>query len=244
MPNITENPDYRLVMTFLQNIRPGDMDQESSEQLMMIGQRIQAGGALSDREREMFEAVVGATDRFPVEQMDSFPQGGTNPDLMKQPTMGAMSEGEMKLAMDTAMPTNLTPQQMDQFMAQKNAAQDKMQRSYQVDGGMERMSPQMMDSMVSSGDITQEGMSMDPNSAVRAGEMPMYDQRMPMDPNSAVRPSEMPSQDGKTYSQSSGVTPANNVMTLEEAVAAGIVAPTARPQARPAPMRPQARPTR
>ena len=221
MPNITENPDYRLVMTFLQNIRPGDMDQESAEQLMMIGQRIQAGGALSDREREMFEAVVGATDRFPVEQMDSFPQGGTNPDLMKQPTMGAMSEGEMKLAMDTAMPTNLTPQQMDQFMAQKNAAQDKMQRSYQVDGGMERMSPQMMDSMVSSGDITQEGMA----------PMPMYDQRMP-------------SRDGVTYSQSSGVTPANNVMTLEEAVAAGIVAPTARPQARPAPMRPQARPTR
>ena len=235
MPNITENPDYRLVMTFLQNIRPGDMDQESAEQLMMIGQRIQAGGALSDREREMFEAVVGATDRFPVEQMDSFPQGGTNPDLMKQPTMGAMSEGEMKLAMDTAMPTNLTPQQMDQFMAQKNAAQDKMQRSYQVDGGMERMSPQMMDNMVRSGDITQEGIAppMRPErmGAVSDSEMPMYDQRMP-------------SRDGVTYSQSSGVTPANNVMTLEEAVAAGIVAPTARPQARPAPMRPQARPTR
>jgi hypothetical protein len=185
MPNITENPDYRLVMTFLQNIRPGDMDQESSEQLMMIGQRIQAGGALTDREREMFEAVVGAMPQMPETEM-----------------------------------------------------------SYEVDGRMESMSPQMMDSMVRSGGITQEGMPMDPNSAVRAGEMPMYDQRMPMDPNSAVRPSEMPSQDGKTYSQSSGVTPANNVMTLEEAVAAGIVAPTARPQARPAPMRPQARPTR
>ena len=94
MPNITENPDYRLVMTFLQNIRPGDMDQESSEQLMMIGQRIQAGGALTDREREMFEAVVGATDRFPVEQMDSFPQGGTNPDLMRD-TGAAMTDAEM-----------------------------------------------------------------------------------------------------------------------------------------------------
>ena len=162
MPNITENPDYRLVMTFLQNIRPGDMDQESSEQLMMIGQRIQAGGALSDREREMFESVVG--------------------------NMPQMPETEM---------------------------------SYEVDGRMESMSPQMMDSMVSSGDITQEGMA----------PMPMYDQRMP-------------SRDGVTYSQSSGVTPANNVMTLEEAVAAGIVAPTARPQARPAPMRPQARPMR
>jgi hypothetical protein len=95
MADITQNPDYQLVMKFLQNIRPGDMDQESSDQLMMIGQRMQAGGALTDREREMFEAVVGATDRFPVEQMDSFPQGNTNPDLMKDPSMGAMSEGEM-----------------------------------------------------------------------------------------------------------------------------------------------------
>jgi len=94
MADITQNPDYQLVMKFLQNIRPGDMDQESSDQLMMIGQRMQAGGALSDREREMFEAVVGATDRFPVEQMDTFPQG-TNPDIMKAPNMGAMSEGEM-----------------------------------------------------------------------------------------------------------------------------------------------------
>jgi hypothetical protein len=198
MADITQNPDYQLVMKFLQNIRPGDMDQESSEQLMMIGQRIQAGGALSDREREMFEAVVGATDRFPVEQMDSFPQGGTNPDLMKQPTMGAMSEGEMKLAMDTAMPTNLTPQQMDQFMAQKNAAQDKMQRSYQVDGGMEQMTPSQMAGMQSSGAIT---------------------------------PTRAPS----------------NVMSMDDAIAAGLVNPM-RPKARPtAPMqsmRPQARPMR
>ena len=153
MADITQNPDYQLVMKFLQNIRPGDMDQESSDQLMMIGQRMQAGGALSDREREMFEAVVGATDRFPVEQMDSFPQGNTNPDIMKDPSMGAMSEGEMNLAMDTAMPTNLTPKQMDQFMAQKNNA-----------------------------------VSMD----------------------------------------------AGRVMSMEDAIAAGIVAPTMRPQARPA----------
>ena len=195
MPNITENPDYRLVMTFLQNIRPGDMDQESADQLLMIGERMKAGGSLNEREREMFEAVVG--------------------------NMPQMPETEM---------------------------------SYEVDGRMERMSPQMMDNMVSSGDITQEGIAppMRPErmGAVSDSEMPMYDQRMPSR-DGAVSDTEMqmyrnnlPSQDGKTYSQSSGVTPANNVMTLEEAVAAGIVAPTARPQARPAPMRPQARPTR
>ena len=42
MPNITENPDYQLVMKFLQNIRPGDMDQESADQLLMIGERMKA----------------------------------------------------------------------------------------------------------------------------------------------------------------------------------------------------------
>ena len=163
MPNITQNPDYQLVMKFLQNIRPGDMDQESSEQLMMIGQRIEAGGALSDREREMFEAVVGATDRFPVEQMDSFPQGGTNPDLMRD-TGAAMTEEEMM--------------------------------SYQVDGGMEQMTPSQMAAMQESGAIT----------------------RAP-----------------------------SNVMSMDDAIAAGLVNPT-RPKARPtAPMqsmRPQARPMR
>ena len=74
MPNITQNPDYQLVMKFLQNIRPGDMDQESSEQLMMIGQRIQSGGALSDREREMFEAVVGNMPQ--TEMMDGMVSSG------------------------------------------------------------------------------------------------------------------------------------------------------------------------
>jgi len=126
MPNEMQmNPDYQLVMTFLQNIRPGDMDEESAKQLMAIGQRIQGGGVLTDREREMFTSVVGATDRFPVEQMDTFPQG-TNPDIMKDFSMGRVSEGEMRLAMNKAMPTNLTPEQMDQFMEKKNAAMAKM----------------------------------------------------------------------------------------------------------------------
>ena len=54
------NPDYQLVMRFLELIQPGDMDEDSANQLMMIGRRIQNGGALSDKEREMFESVVGA----------------------------------------------------------------------------------------------------------------------------------------------------------------------------------------
>ena len=103
MADITQNPDYQLVMKFLQNIRPGDMDQESSEQLMMIGQRIEAGGALSDREREMFEAVVGATERFPTEQMGSFPQGGTNPDLMRDSMPSGMNVDPNVMNMDDAV---------------------------------------------------------------------------------------------------------------------------------------------
>ena len=64
------------------------------------------------------------------------------------------------------------------------------------------------------------------------------EERMPMQ-------NKMPSQDGMTYGPSSGVTVApSNVMSLDDAIAAGLVNPT-RPRARPtAPMtsvRPQMR---
>ena len=112
MADITQNPDYRLVMTFLQNIRPGDMDQESSEQLMMIGQRIQAGGALSDREREMFEAVVG---NMPEQQMSYQVDGGTEsmtPSNMESlRNSGQISEDEYTYMVDN-QPQAMTPSQL------------------------------------------------------------------------------------------------------------------------------------
>ena len=133
------NPDYQLVMTFLQSITPGDMDEESANQLMAIGQRIMGGGTLTDREREMFESVVTATDRFPVEQMDTFPQG-TNPAIMNDPpqAMDAMSDAEMMQPMAPPNP---------------DAPMSKMQRSYQVDGGMEQMTPMDMQDMIDAGII-------------------------------------------------------------------------------------------
>ena len=138
MPNEMQmNPDYQLVMTFLQNITPGDMDEESANQLMAIGQRIMGGGTLTDREREMFESVVMATDRFPVEQMDTFPQG-TNPAIMKQPDMDAMSGAEM---MQPKAPAN------------PDAPMSKMQKSYQVDDRMEQMTPMDMQQMIDAGII-------------------------------------------------------------------------------------------
>ena len=67
---ILANPDYQLVMSFLQSIRPGDMSPEAANQLIAIGQRIQGGGVLTDREREMFTAVVGnISQKMPEQQM-------------------------------------------------------------------------------------------------------------------------------------------------------------------------------
>ena len=146
MPNEMQmNPDYQLVMTFLQNITPGDMDEESANQLMAIGQRIMGGGTLTDREREMFESVVMATDRFPVEQMDTFPQG-TNPAIMKQPKpemMGTyqVDDGEKQM----------TPSQYENAVRSGDIKQ--MQKSYQVDDRMEQMTPMDMQQMIDAGII-------------------------------------------------------------------------------------------
>ena len=60
MPNIEENPDFQLLKQFLQSINPNDMDEDSAKELMDLGRMIQNGGALTDRQREMFGSVVGA----------------------------------------------------------------------------------------------------------------------------------------------------------------------------------------
>jgi hypothetical protein len=78
--DITANPDYQLIMSFLKSIRPGDMSDEAATQLKMIGERIQSGGSLSDQEREMFQSVMGAMPT--TIQLN-----------------GSMSEGEARLAM-------------------------------------------------------------------------------------------------------------------------------------------------
>ena len=90
----------------------------------------------------------GSMDRFPVEQMDTFPQG-TNPDIMKQPDMGMgqVTEREGMSGMSGA--------EMMQPMAPPNpdAPMRKMQRSYQVDGGTEQMTPMDMQQMIDAGII-------------------------------------------------------------------------------------------
>ena len=103
--------------------------------------------------------------------------------------------------------------------------------SYEVDGRKERMSPEMMDSLIRSGQIS-------PN------EMSTYmvdgrEERLAPSQMGGITP--MPSQDGVNYSPSSGVTMEPNVMSLDDAIAAGLVKPT-RPQARPAAPAPSMRP--
>ena len=107
------NPDYQLVMRFLELIQPGDMDEDSANQLMMIGQRIQNGGALSDKEREMFESVVGAMPVTPppstsmgqmtdaeqrIAEEEAFQAMVAEQNQMQQPMMDGLSSGAMSEA--------------------------------------------------------------------------------------------------------------------------------------------------
>ena len=93
MADITQNPDYKLVMTFLQNIRPGDMDAQSAEQLMAIGQRIQNGGTLTEREREMLNSVVRAMPQMPMDPGSAVREGE-----MPMDPGSAVRRGEMPMA--------------------------------------------------------------------------------------------------------------------------------------------------
>ena len=111
--DMTANQDYQLVMKFLQLIQPGDMDEDSANQLMMIGQRIQNGGALSDKEREMFESVVGAMPVTPppatsmgqmtdadqrIAEEEAFQKMIMEQNQMGQPMMDGLSSGAMSEA--------------------------------------------------------------------------------------------------------------------------------------------------
>ena len=116
MPEVKENPDYQLVMKFLQLIKPGDMDEQSANQLMMIGQRIQNGGALSDREREMFQGVVGA---MPMEgSMGAMPSTRSEPAM---PNTG-MTDAKKRMIQEEAFQKMI----MDQNEMQQQAMDQRM----------------------------------------------------------------------------------------------------------------------
>jgi hypothetical protein len=99
--DITANPDYQLIMSFLKSIRPGDMSDEAATQLKMIGERIQSGGSLSDQEREMFQSVMGAMPQMPMDQ-GPMATGAAMTDaemrmMQKMATGAAMTDAEMRM---------------------------------------------------------------------------------------------------------------------------------------------------
>ena len=169
--DITQNPDYRLVMAFLKNINPGDMDQESSEQLRMIGQRIQAGGALTDREREMFEAIVGAMPQMPT-------------DLMRD-TGAAMTDAEINQMLRKESGAAISDAERRAIMSE-----GEMMGTYQVDDGEMQMTPSQMKSMQESGAITPDtGRVMSLQEAIDAGFVtPTRPQARPTAPMQSMRP--------------------------------------------------------
>ena len=172
MPNEMQmNPDYQLVMTFLQNIRPGDMDEESAKQLMAIGQRIQGGGVLTDREREMFTSVVGATDRFPVEQMDTFPQG-TNPDIMKQPDMDPAQSALMDIIQRNESGGQMT--EIEQRKALEILSRMKG-KAGMTELEFEDMKRRILEPMAPMADAPMAGMMPDAGNAGTAGMAPSGD---------------------------------------------------------------------
>lgn len=118
MPEVKANPDYQLVMNFLKLIQPGDMDEQSANQLMMIGQRIQNGGSLSDKEREMFQSVVGA-----------MPMGGETPAPMPEQAMPntGMTDAQKRMAEEEAYFKRLREEQEQMYNMSQRAMQEQMQ---------------------------------------------------------------------------------------------------------------------
>ena len=118
MPEVKANPDYQLVMNFLKLIQPGDMDEQSANQLMMIGQRIQNGGALSDKEREMFQSVVGA-----------MPMEGEMPAPTPPPATAntGMTDAQKRMAEEEAYFKRLREEQEQMYNMSQQAMQEKMQ---------------------------------------------------------------------------------------------------------------------
>ena len=121
MPEVKANPDYQLVMNFLKLIQPGDMDEQSANQLMMIGQRIQNGGSLSDKEREMFQSVVGA---MPMEgAMGAMPSPTSPPATANT----GMTDAQKRMAEEEAYFKRLREEQEQMYNMSQQAMQEQMQ---------------------------------------------------------------------------------------------------------------------
>ena len=121
MPNIEENPDFQLLKQFLQSINPNDMDEASAKELMDLGKMIQNGGALTDRQREMFASVVGAMPDMRAQTGAAMTEAEM-PDMGMQ-TGAAMTEAEMEEMRMQEFNRKLKEQQEAAFNARQREIQ-------------------------------------------------------------------------------------------------------------------------
>lgn len=148
--DMKQNQDYQLVMKFLQLIKPGDMDEDSANQLMMIGQRIQNGGILSDKEREMFRSVVGAMPMEGEMQMSYEVDGrmeAMTPSQMQAARdsgeitpMGAMTDAQKRMMQEEAFQRMI----MEQNEMQQRAMDQRMMDDINAGSAAPMTSPRPM----------------------------------------------------------------------------------------------------
>ena len=134
MPEVKANPDYQLVMKFLELITPGDMDRQSSNQLMMIGERIANGGSLSDKEREMFQSVVGAMPEMQMSyEVDGRMEAMTPSQMQAAQASGeitpntGMTDAQKRMAEEEAYFKRLREEQEQMYNMSQQAMQEQMQ---------------------------------------------------------------------------------------------------------------------
>jgi len=135
------NPDMMLFQEMVQKITPGDMSKEAEDGLRMVLERLKSGGAMTEKEREMFGSVIGA-----------MPASAN----MRMRTGAAMSpEEDMRMRTGAA----ISPEEDMRMRTGAAMSDQEMKRTYQVDDGMEQMTPSQMANMQRSGAITPDKMT-------------------------------------------------------------------------------------
>ena len=194
------------------------MNPNSQEQMMLV---------------QSFEQLANAVDADLPMAVQSEIAAVKEGKRMSEELQRMLAEGSMSFM------NQLNPEMMQDTGMMDTGMMPETEMSYEVDGGMERMSPEIMDSLIRSGQVTPDQMS-----------TYMVDGQ-----EERLAPSQM---GGITPSRSQGLGAVSdsemqmyknnlpsNVMTMEEAVDAGLVTPT-RPRMRPAApvtsMRPRMRP--
>ena len=124
------NPDMMLFQDMVQKITPGDMSKEAEDGLRMLLERLKGGGAMTEKEREMFKSVIGA---MPASANMRMEPGAA----MSQDEMGAMrASANMRMEPGAAM------------------SDQEMKRTYMIDGQPMEMATSTYDEAVRLGIIT------------------------------------------------------------------------------------------